>query len=1234
MYRKLGKVIGTAAMTLSIAVNLWAQLNRGALRGAASDPSGAPVPNASVTVTNTDTNITATLTTNGSGFYAAQDLVPGKYKVEFRASGFARLAVNEVSIVAGTTATVDAALKIGDVTQSVNVSDQAAVIDTSASNFTSSIGQEVINHIPLVGRDIQTAVQLLPGVTQSIGPSGSTFGFDSQFGGFPDPTHIVGSGISVNGSQGGANAWYLDGNLNATLGPEAAVVNPSPDAVAEFNLISNGLAAEWSRTSGAVVNVVLKSGTNNWHGNVYEFNRNSHFNARNPFSRLSSTGQAFLSPRVNFNDFGGTLGGPVIKNRTFFFFSWETSLLHENKPNLYTVPTALERTGNFSDRPDLGGCPTCQIYDPTSTVGPDENGLFHRTAFAGNQIPQSRIDPLAAYYVGSYPNPNFVDPLQQNSSGCGIFCNNYLGTVGSSLRTNNMSIKVDHRFNEKSALFVEYLYNPSYYENYRLAWKGATAPLQGVSGAQPYTTANKIFAIGHTQTFSPTLINEFRAAYSRQNQIATPNPSSLVDNTGVQGRIQGLNFVLDKFFPVPLINLGGGYGSFGPQQWQNGIQGEDAYTIMDNVTKVIGTHTLKGGFMWRRDDNWYNESWGYYLNFGGNLTTDPVTGQGGNALAQFLTGAVNPGSGAGEFHYPYQISNYWGFFAQDDWRVNSKLTLNIGLRYDISGWFRERSNYLANLNFSRQNPDAPYPMSIDYFGTPAHPDSQVFPANKNSLGPRFNFAYTPTNDRKWVIRGGYDLIYSNGISAAFGDQNGAISGPGYSQQVGYQGDYTGQRPAFLLGQGAPDLPLFPLESLKTRNEQFLGQGVQGFLKGTHDPYVQQWSLFVQRELFATSVITAGYVGAHGLHLFGDQFRGYDYVPTAVRQQLRNGLNATVSTPALLVPVYGDTVPLSVLSRPYPQYSNVYINTNPDGFNTYHAFQLNYQKRFSRGFNVILSYTHQKNIISPNTGSIIGNTATPTTLGRTVGRSSVVAGALSGGTGNSAGGASAQDPDNRRADIALAPDDMPNVLNIAGTYQLPFGKGRAFLANNRFADALLGGWSLTQNWNFQTGVPLTVIGPCNALTCRPNLNGDPNQFSGSRTKQDRENTWFNPNAFSAVFQTDPRVLNALDPTIYDAWWQFGSMGLRNNAVRSPGFWNVDVSLSKDFHITESKYFTLRWEVYNALNHQNLGIPNTQWCLGPNADGSTDLVHQFGCQFGKITNVQTDPRAMQFGVKFLF
>jgi hypothetical protein len=1224
----------TIALALLPVCGAWAQLNRGQIRGTISDAQGAVVPNVDVTITNNATNVSSHLKTNGSGFYLVQDLVPGIYTVQIRGAGFAKLEVNTVEVQAGSIATVDGSLRVGETTETVDVSAQPPLIEATASNFSTSIQQELLDKVPILGRDIQNLVQLLPGVTQSVGPTGSGFGFDSQFGGFPDPTHIVGSGISVNGSQGGANAWYLDGSLNATLGPEAVVVNPSPDAVAEFNMVNNGLAAEWSRTSGAVMNVVLKSGTNAFHGGVYEYNRNSYFNASNPFDRRDSEGRQFLSPRVNFNDMGGTLGGPVVKNRTFFFFSWETSLLHENKNGIYTVPTAQELTGNFTDRPDLGSCPTCQLYDPYSTVGPDANGQFHRTPFPTNVIPASRIDPLAAYYVKSYPSANFLDPLQQGPSGCGGFCNNYLGAVGSGLRTNNMSIKVDHRFNEKNTFFAEYLYNPSYYANFRLPWFGPTAPTQGISGAQPYVTANQIFALGHTLTLSPTLINEFRASYSRQNQVSSPNPTNLVDNTGISQRIQGLNFITDQFFPVPIINLGQGYGGFGPAQWQNGIQGVDAYTLQDNVTKVIGSHTVKAGVMWRRDDNWYDTNWGFYLNFGGNLTNDPVTGLGGNALAQFLLGAVNTGSGSGEFQYPYQTNDYWGFYAQDDWRVNSHLTVNLGLRYDIFGWFRERRDRLGNVDFSALNPDVPYKGRIDYFGTSAHPSSNVFPANKGDLGPRINFAWAPTNDRKWVVRGGFDLIYSNGISAAFGDQNGAISGTGYATQVVFNGDYTGQRPAFQLSQGAPNLNLPPLNQVKANDEQFLGQYLQGFLKGSKDPYVEQWSLYVQRELPKGMGLTVGYVGTHGLHLYGDEFRSYDHIPTAQLQQLKTDINTSVPTPASLVPIYGPTFPLGQSLKPYPQYSNIGINSNPDGFNRYESLQVKFEKRYSNGLNLMLAYTHQKNIASPNTGSIIGNTATATTIGRSVGRASQVAGGLSGGSGQSGGSASPQNPDNRAADVALTADDIPNVLNIAGSYELPFGKGKPFAStNSKLLNLLVGGWTLTHNWNFQNGVPLVITAPCDGIqseigVCRPNLIGNPNQGGGT------QNQWWNPNAFQAAFQTNPAILTAPDPTVYAAWWQFGNMGLHNSAVRAPGFWNADMSLSKDFHITEKRYLSFRWEVYNALNHQNLGTPNTSWCLGPNPDGSTDQVHQFGCQFGKITNVATDPRAMQFGLKFQF
>src|SRR5262249_31642923 len=345
-----------------------------------------------------------------------------------------------------------------------------------------------------------------------------------------------------------------------------------------------------------------------FHGNVYEFNRNSYFSASNPFQRRDVNGNTFLSPAVNFNDFGGTIGGPIRKNKTFVFGAWETSFLHETQPRIYTVPTARNRAGDFSDRPDLRPCNAAAgvfncLYDPYSTTGPDADGLFHRTPFPSLIIPQEKIDPLSKFYAESFPNPNFLDPLQQGPDGCGAFCNNFLSAVGSSQTTHNISLKIDHNLSENSKLFGEYLLNPSWYKNFRLPWTGPTAVTKGIAGAQPYRTMNQIFTLGHTYTFRSTWVNEARFSCSRQNQRAEQNPDELVGNDEILKRIQGLNFVLDQFSPVPVINVGGLPG-FGPQQWQNGIQGVDAFTVLDNVSKILGKHTLKTGLMWRRDRNW------------------------------------------------------------------------------------------------------------------------------------------------------------------------------------------------------------------------------------------------------------------------------------------------------------------------------------------------------------------------------------------------------------------------------------------------------------------------------------------------------------------------------------------------------------------------------------------------------------------------------------------------------
>jgi hypothetical protein len=492
-----------------------------------------------------------------------------------------------------------------------------------------------------------------------------------------------------------------------------------------------------------------------------------------------------------------------------------------------------------------------------------------------------------------------------------------------------------------------------------------------------------------------------------------------------------------------------------------------------------------------------------------------------------------------------------------------------------------------------------------------------------------------------VVRGGFGIIFSNGFSVAFGSGNGSQSVPAFANPVHYQGDFTGERPAFRLSDGAPNLNLPPLDFAKKTNSQFLGTGPGGFLQGSTDPYAEQWSVYVERQLPSNMTLSLGYVGTHGMHLYGDEYRNYDYVPTSVRLQLRNKINNPVPTDPAIGAIYGcgTSCPGSLILKPYPQYISAPINSNPDGFNRYHSFQLKLEKRYSHGLNFILAYTIQKNLQSPNIGSLIGNTATPTTEGRTVGRTSFIPGASSGGSGDGFAAASAEDPDNRRRYTALAPDDIPQILNMALTYELPVGPGKRFTTGSTSFNKVIGGWKLIQNWNFQRGVPLLFSSPCNGVSCRPNLIGDPSRGRGSKTRQQLENQWFDPSAFEAPFGSDPSVIQAIsngtaDLNALDVWWRFGNVGLRPPTSRMPGFWNSDMTLAKDFHLTEARYFEFRWEVFNAFNHQNLGTPNLQWCLPPNPDGSVDAIHIFGCHFGKITNVQTDPRSMEFGMKFFW
>ena len=1265
---------------LAVCSSLLAVSNRGSIQGTVTDPQGAVIPGVQVIVRNDSTGVTVNLTTNSAGFYHALDLVPGQYTVQFKVAGFSELVVSKATVLAGSPTTVDGKMQVGTARQTVQVTATVPQIGTSSSNFTTYLGSQYINNIPLQGRDIQTLVQLMPGVVQSSGPSGSNFGFNSAFGGFPDPLHLIGSGISANGGQAGANIWLLEGALDATVGAESTVVNPSPDAVSEFNMVDNGLAAEYGPTSGGVVNVVLRSGTNTLHGDLYEYNRNSYFSATSPFAQRNASGSPFLQPAVNYNDFGGTIGGPVYiphlyngKDRTFFFASYDLSLLHERVNRVLTVPTLQERQGNFTGDPRFAsvcdpanGVTNC-LYNPFTTTGPDANGYYHRTPFTNPIIPQSMMDPLAKFYVDSMPNPNYVDPLQQNG-GCGAYCNNYIGEVGSSMTTHNVSLKMDHSINDKHRLFAAWLFNPSFYNNFRYPWNGPTAQTNtGVAGANPYDTYNQLAILGLTSTLSSSLVNELRISFGRQNMVSLPNTESVTGNQAVQQRVQGLNFLLyEPFQPVPTISfeqpVGGGYTSFGPVQYQNGTLGQQSFNVNDNVTKIIGKHTLKMGGAFRLNNLWANYGYGYNIGFDHYLTSDPFTGQGGDGLATFLMGAVGQGGGStGVVYAPWQTNKDYALYIQDEFRATKNLQLSLGLRWDVFGWISERHDMLANFDLSKMNPDVPYKGAVVYMGTPQHPSHTLFPPNYNSFGPRIGFAWAPRGSSKTVIRGSYGIVYSNSMSALFGQGNGAVSSPGSSAGVSTPiTDYSYQTPSFVLSQGAPSVSLPDLTYDRTHNVQFVGvpQNIFGFLKANHDPYVQQWSLFLEHQFPGSLSVSAGYVGSHGLHLMGEEIRNLNYVPTNVQQQIRGNINSNIYPVDNSFSGIWDCGPNGGQTTcsgwyalaTYPQWWSVQPLLSPDGYNNYESAQLRVEKRYSNGLNFIASYTYSKNMVSEGLGALVGNTAAPTTISnRGVGRISYIPGAAGGGAADGNQHVWSANPDNRALYYALSPDDTPHVFNIAATYELPFGKGKHFATNGRVANALFGGWKLTQNWNFQSGVPMYFTSSaCNLLygahnSCLPDLVGSLSAGRSGKSRAQQENQWWNPNALAPPWGTDPTLLseyttgldpngNPVDYNSIDQFWQFGNSGLRPPSGRTPGYWNADFSLGKDFHFAEQRFLAFRWDVFNGLNHQNLGVPNSYWCQQPYPDGSTDATHIFGCQFGKITSVQTDPRSMQFSLKF--
>jgi hypothetical protein len=1123
------------ALSLSIYPPALAQQGRGTILGTVTDPSGAAVTGASILILNTQTNVAARTVSNESGFYSSPPLNVGSYSVSVEKSGFRRALRSGITLLVDQRATVDIALEVGAVTESIEVRAEAVLLDTSSPTLGKVVEGRRIRELPLNGRNALALTLLTPSVKSNAGPTNS---------GFTDRGTQI-SSISINGGPNSMNGQMLDGNSNILSYIGEVAIPPAVDAVEEFKVQSGTMSAEFGFTAGGVINLVTRSGTNEVHGTLYEFLRNEKLDARNTF--------ALRKNALRYNQFGGSVGGPVRRDRTFYFANYEEYRLRTASPVIASTPIPAQRTGDFSGLFDIQGR-LVPIFDPASTRANPAGSGFLRDRFPGNRIPAARLDPVAQKVLEFYPLPNRTpsDPFTNS--------NNFQRQGSSRTGSRQYHAKVDHRFGEKNALFG------------RFSWFGHEPFSTGffenpVGNSRNDDVENKNFVLSDTHTFRPTLINELRVGIARQyfTFISASFGQGWPQKIGLPSVVPPDVFPIFSFgFP----NIGNGtVGARGSLNW-------DLYEM---VTKIKGGHTLKAGINHRilQGSNQQTSNPSGTFSFNARLTGDPQSPAGnGSALASFIHGAVASASVdrvLGQSQHAIATS----LFIQDDWRVNRRLTLNFGFRWDYQQQPYERNNGISNFDPFSTDPVSGLPGRLTFAGVDGQ--GRVFrDGNYKDFGPRFGFAWDITGRGRSVVRGGYAIFYPsiffrNNFGSTAGFANTGTSYPATGA------DFA----AFQLKDGFPRPPIEPQGS-RLGPSAFLGQGVSFAERQAKTPMSQQWNLSLQQQLPWNFVLEATYSANAGAHFNAG---GYDF--NQLDNQflaLGNALNDQVRNPnAGRVPgaLGAATISRAQSLRPFPHYQGITVaNPHLGNFNS-HLFLLSIERKMSSGMTVLFSYT---------AGKVISDSlATPVDFG-----------AVEQTNENGYQNGKFDRASNRSVD----PTDVSQRGVLSLLYDLPFGSGKRWSFSSAVVNHLAGGWQVNTIGTMQTGIPIILRGANNFLANRPDS-------TGVSAKLDRRTAvrWFDTNQF-------------VNPPNF----VFGNIGRVLPDIRTPGAVNWDLSLIKNTRISERLLLQFRAEAFNFLNHVNLGAPNASFSPGPDGRNRSGT-------FAVITSAR-DARIGQLGLKLSF
>jgi Carboxypeptidase regulatory-like domain len=1186
-------VLGMAGRTT------MAQNNYGAIVGTVTDATGADVPGTTVILKSAATNAIQTVVSGNGGTYSFLNLNPGTYTETFSHNGFESVTRDQVDVTIGGNTRVDAALPVGNVSENVTVSANSQVaLQTDTSSLGGLVSGQQVEEAPLNGRDVNNLLDFIPGVVPGGGTAGNTVanGGSGSFQVGTQTQAIAYGNYQIGGGFSGQSLFFIDGVLSNIPENNVNSLVPTQDSVQEFRVSTNNVTAEFGGFGGGVVQIATKQGTNKFHGTAYEYFRNTSLDANDWFDNH------YGNPRqpLHQNQYGGNINGPIIKNKLFFFFSFEREPVTSGGLDTFTVPTSAQLTGDFSafTAENISATnPTGQILYNPATGAPYQGCSGTQV----NVICSTLLDATAlALLKLEYPLAN--TPGLDNGT-----VNNFIGSAPITGAQNQFDTRVDYNLGKTDQIFAKYTFwNPH---------NGDSDPEGTKVGAGPTGNTTTEAAVGDNHVFNPSTIAELRLSWlenynfqvplSNGFNMSTINPnyaaiqSQVVNNH--QGLLPGLGFQ----------SYSGG-AELSQLYWLN-----TAYSINGSITKVKGRHTIKVGGQGRQI-LWtgFGNNQGVSLSDTNAFTACPVSGTcsaalnavSGNAIASFLLGTPSS-TGIGEVATTHSFLHSYAFYGVDTWQVNNKLTLNLGIRWEQPGAYSEVNNLdtvlLTNLattlpNYTNPVTGATTPTTggLALVASPQYPSRREEALHWKLFSPREGFDYRL--DNKTVVRGGYGI--------AFLPAEITSDGPGNGNPINQDNtDLTNTPGVTTAGEATVDNPLpngvhLPPGRSEPALTQFLGEGISSRIPNQAYGYVQQYNFGVERTLGHSATLSVAYAASKGTHLvltqgYTNTARNLDQLPdqydalggtpgsntglfTEVPNPYYSAVTAAGNGGLLATP----TIFEGFLLKPYPQYTSLSQTVPRQGDSTYNALQVAFKQVFKHGGLVQVAYTYAKLISdTDNTSSFQDG---------------------QGGEGL------VQDNTNIHPDKSLSLQDLRHNLVVNYGIDLPFGHDQRYLNNSsRLVNGFVGGWRLTGITTLHSGLPVPFqAGGTNYLNeyfgsgpIRPNVVPGCNRNVGG-SEQSRTAKWFNTSCF-----TQPGPLSFGDESRVDPY------------IRESGAANWDVSANKLFPVTHGVTGKFSLEAFNLFNRTQFGAPDSNL-----ADGA----------FGTVTSQQNLPRVLQFALRFSF